>query len=180
MGVKNYLIEGVSGAGKTAVCTELQRRGYHAIHGDRELVYRGDPETGQPTAPETGTPTATWMSEHQIWDVEKVRTLIANQEEAVTFFCGGSRNFVKFIELFDGVFVLDVDLGTMNRRIEERVALDPTDFGGTPEERELAVRLHQTKEDIPKSGIIIDATAPLARVVDEILSKCKRSDPGNR
>jgi hypothetical protein len=29
--------------------------------------------------------------------------------------------------------------------------------------------LHQTKEDIPKNGIIIDATAPLARVVDEIL-----------
>jgi hypothetical protein len=30
--------------------------------------------------------------------------------------------------------------------------------------------LHQTKEDIPKNGIIIDATAPLARVVDEIVS----------
>jgi predicted ATPase len=30
------LIEGVSGAGKTAVCTELQRRGYQAIHGDLE------------------------------------------------------------------------------------------------------------------------------------------------
>ena len=75
MGRRNYLIEGVSGAGKTAVCTELQRRGYQAIHGDRELVYRGDPETGLPTAPETGTPTATWMSEHHIWDVEKVRTL---------------------------------------------------------------------------------------------------------
>ena len=62
-----------------------------------------------------------------------------------------------------------VDLDTMNRRIDERVALDPTDFGGKPEERELAVRLYQTKEDIPKNGISIDATAPLARVVDEIL-----------
>jgi len=30
MGKRNYLIEGVSGAGKTAVCTELQRRGYQA------------------------------------------------------------------------------------------------------------------------------------------------------
>jgi broad-specificity NMP kinase len=52
MGVRNYLIEGVSGVGKTAVCTQLQRRGYQAIHGDRELAYRGDPETGLPTAPE--------------------------------------------------------------------------------------------------------------------------------
>ena len=169
MGRRNYLIEGVSGAGKTAVCTELQRRGYQAIHGDRELVYRGDPETGLPTAPETGTPTATWMSEHQIWDAEKVQAFVADQEEAVTFFCGGSRNFAEFIDLFDGVFVLEVDLDTMNRRIDERVALDPTDFGGKPEERQLAVCLHQTKEDIPENGIIIDATAPLARVVDEIL-----------
>jgi hypothetical protein len=178
MGVKNYLIEGVSGAGKTAVCIELQRRGYQAIHGDRELAYRGDPETGLPTAPQMGTPTAAWMSEHQIWDVKKVQALVANREEAVTFFCGGSRNFAKFIDLFDGVFVLEVDLDTMNRRIDERVALDPTDFGGKPEERELAVRLHRTKEDIPKHGIIIDATAPLARVVDEILSKYREADHG--
>jgi adenylate kinase family enzyme len=169
MGRRNYLIEGVSGAGKTAVCTELQRRGYQAIHGDRELVYRGDPETGQPTDPQTDTPTATWMSQHQIWDVEKVKAFVANQGEAVTFFCGGSRNFAKFIELLDAVFVLEVDLDTMNRRLDERVAIDPTDFGGTPAERELAVRLHQTKADIPKNGITIDATAPLARVVDEIL-----------
>src|ERR1700740_154074 len=169
MGRRNYVIDGVSGAGKTAVCTELQRRGYQAIHGDRELVYRGDPGTGLPTA--------TWMSEHQIWDVEKVQAFVANQEEAVTFFCGGSRNFAKFIDLFDGVFVLEVDLDTMNRRIDERVALDPTDFGGKPEERELAVRLHQTKEDIPKNGIIIDATAPLARVVDEILRLSDANKP---
>ena len=111
MGIRNYLIEGVSGAGKTAVCTELQRRGYQAVHGDRELVYRGDPETGLPTAPETSTPTATWMSEHQIWDVEKVQAFVANKEAAVTFFCGSSRNFAKFIDIFDGVFVLEVEPG---------------------------------------------------------------------
>jgi hypothetical protein len=169
MGRRNYLIEGVSGTGKTAVCTELQRRGYQAIHGDRELAYQGDPETGIPTDPQTGTPTATFISKHHIWHVEKVQALIANQEEAVTFFCGGSRNFSKFIELFDGVFVLEVDLDTCLRRIDERVALDPTDFGAKPAERELAARLHHTKEDVPKSGMIIDATAPLARVVDEIL-----------
>jgi hypothetical protein len=49
---------------------------------------------------------------------------------------------------------------------------DPTDFGGKPEEKELVARLHRTEEDIPKNGIIIDSTAPLERVVDEILEKC--------
>ncbi|WP_332774170.1 hypothetical protein [Phenylobacterium sp.] len=177
MGVRNYLIEGVSGAGKTAVATELQRRGYQAIHGDRELAYRGDPGTGLPMAPETETPTALWMSEHQIWDVEKVRAYVANQDEAITFFCGGSRNYSKFIDLLDGVFVLEVDLATMNRRIDERVALDPTDFGARPEERDLIARLFETKQDVPKNAISIDATAPVARVVDDILSRCGAAAP---
>jgi broad-specificity NMP kinase len=48
MGIRNYLIEGVSGTGKTSVCHELRRRGYHAINGDRELAYQGDPKTGEP------------------------------------------------------------------------------------------------------------------------------------
>lgn len=178
MGVRNYLIDGVSGAGKTAVATELQRRGYQAVHGDRELVYRGDPETGAPMAPETDPPTAQWMSKHQIWDVEKVRAHIANRDEPLTFFCGGSRNYPKFIDLLDGVFVLDVDLDTMNRRIAERVALDPTDFGAKPDERALIARLFATREDVPKTAVRIDATAPIARVVDDILSKCGATDQG--
>jgi hypothetical protein len=67
------------------------------------------------------------------------------------------------------VFVLEVDLDTSLRRIDERVARDPTDWGGTPAEREITVRMYHSKEALPQNGTIIDATAPLARVVDEIL-----------
>jgi PII-like signaling protein len=62
----------------------------------------------------------------------------------------------------------------MNRRIDERVALDPIDFGGKPEERELIARLYATKEDVPTVGVVIDATAPIERVVDQILEKCSQ------
>ncbi|MDZ5446915.1 hypothetical protein U2F26_30020 [Micromonospora sp. 4G57] len=55
------------------------------------------------------------------------------------------------------------------RRIDERVAVDPDDWGGRPEEREIIARLHRTKEEIPQAGTGIDATAPIERVVDEIL-----------
>ena len=41
--------------------------------------------------------------------------------------------------------------------------------GGKPMGRELIARLHRTKEDVPKNAISIDATAPVARVVDEIV-----------
>jgi hypothetical protein len=158
MGKRNFLIEGVSGTGKTSVCEELQRRGYHAIHGDRELAYQGDPETGAPTDG--------FGHEHHIWHIDKVKSLVANQDNPVTFFCGGSRNFSKFIDLFDRVFVLEVDRETLNRRLEAR----PVDeWGGRQAERDLIARLHQTKEDIPRHGIVIDSTQPLPRVVDEII-----------
>ncbi|MGI8415752.1 MAG: AAA family ATPase [Nakamurella sp.] len=163
MGVRNYLVEGVSGTGKTSVCRELQRRGYHAINGDRELAYQGDPESGEPTEG--------LGHEHHIWHIDSVKSLVANHEDAVTFFCGGSRNFSKFIDLFDGVFVLEVDLETLNRRLDER----PDDeWGGKQSERDLITHLHQTKEDIPRGGIIIDATMPIACVVDEIIRQIRK------
>ncbi len=164
MGVKNYLVEGVSGTGKTSVCKELQRRGYRAINGDNELAYQGDPVTG--------TPTEGQRHEHHIWRVDRVRALVASREDAVTFFCGGSRNFSTFIDLFDGVFVLEVDPDTLIRRLEQR----PDDeWGGKPAERVFALRLQESKEDIPPDGIVVDATAPLSCVVDEIL---RLSDAG--
>jgi len=168
MGVRNYLIEGVSGTGKTSVCKELQRRGFYAINGDTELAYQGDPETGKPT----DVP----AHEHHIWHVDRVEALVANQHEPVAFFCGGSRNFSKFVDLFDGVFVLEVDPDTLNRRLEER---PENEWGGKQTERELIARLHHTKEDIPKNGIVIDATAPIVHVVDEIVRKARRMNGHN-
>lgn len=172
VGIRNYLIEGVSGAGKTTVAEELQRRGRHVLHGDRELAYLGDPETGQPLdalAGEGAADPVRWRHERHIWDVEKVRSLVADRRHAQSFFCGGSRNAHHFIDLFDAVFVLDLDLATLNRRLAAR----PRDeFGGKPIERALVARLHATKEDLPKAAVIIDATAPIARVVDEILARC--------
>jgi hypothetical protein len=50
----------------------------------------------------------------------------------------------------------------LNRRLDERTE---NEWGGKQTERELIVRLHQTTEDIPENGILIDATAPIARVV---------------
>ncbi|MDP1715122.1 MAG: hypothetical protein Q8L41_10300 [Anaerolineales bacterium] len=159
MGKRNYLIEGVSGTGKSSVWQELRRRGYAAINGDRELAYQGDPTTGEKTEG--------FSHEHHIWDVEEVRRLAANQDDEVTFFCGGSRNFNQFIDLFDEIFILDVDAETLNERLDNRT---DNDTGKSKSERELILRLHATKEDLPSSGIVIDATQPLVSVVDEILS----------
>src|SRR5258708_4733125 len=89
MGIRNYLIEGVSGSGKTSVCHELRRRGYHAINGDRELAYQGDPKTGEAVdglADKRATDSVTWRHAHHIWDVDKVKAVVADQSNAISFF----------------------------------------------------------------------------------------------
>lgn len=142
------------------MCTELQRRGHHAVHGDRELSYQGDPVTGAPT--DTST------HEHHIWDVDRVRALASDRTAPVHFFCGGSRNHARFIELFDRVFVLVVDRETLLRRLAERT---DGEWGVTADERDLVLRLHRTGEDVPQGGIAIDATRPIGAVVDEIVRR---------
>lgn len=166
MGIKNYLIEGSSGTGKTSVATELERRGYHVIHGDRVLAYVGDPETGQALAgPPKGADRIAWGYAHWIWPADKVRTIAADTTHPATFFCGGSRNFQKFLHLFDKVFVLDIDAETLNRRLDGR----PNEPGFEPAERALVLHYHHTREHLP-AGITIDTANTVARVVDDILA----------
>ena len=169
MGIKNYVIDGVSCAGKTTVCDELQRRGYHAIHGDRALAYWGDPNTGEPVNGCAGAQ-RTWM-----WNVATVSALVADQTHVATFFCGGSRNADRFIDVWDGVFVLAIDLDTLNRRLAAR----PADaWGGSARAGEAFARFqHATNEGLPTNAISIDATAPLARIVDTILDHANVVSP---
>lgn len=175
MGVRNVLIEGVSGTGKTSVATGLQQRGHHVVHGDRELAYKGDPATGEPlndAAPRQNPVDVAFGHRHHLWDIDKVRALVADQSNAISFFCGGSRNFDRFIDLFDHVFVLDVDRDTLTKRLATR----PDDeFGASPAEQQLVLRLHATKEDIPSAATVIDATAPLDAVIGDILARCAAS-----
>ena len=70
------------------------------------------------------------------------------------------------------MFVLEVDLETLHRRLDQRPV---GEWGSQSAERELIERLHQTKEDVPHGGVVIDATRPLEEVVDEILRQVGRS-----
>ena len=75
----------------------------------------------------------------------------------------------------DGVFVLEIDLDTLNRRLAAR----PEDeWGGSASEGESFARLqHATKEGLPTNAIIIDATAPLSSIVDTILKNANVVSP---
>lgn len=100
-----------------------------------------------------------------MWQVDEVRARAADRTAPVTFFCGGSRNWERFLDVFDLVVVLTLDAATLARRLDAR----PSDeFGGMPDERALVERLHRTGDGLPP-GTPVDAMRPLAAVVDEIL-----------
>lgn len=96
----------------------------------------------------------------------KVRAIAADTTHPATFFCGGSRNFHKFLDIFDKVFVLDVDVETLNRRLDGR----PNEPGFDPAERRLILRYHHTREHLPV-GINIDTAGTIPSVVDNILAQ---------
>src|SRR6476469_1510566 len=124
--------------------------GFHAINGDIDLAYQGDPETGVPT----DEVRSHWR---HIWHVDRVRALVADQSERFTFFCGGSRNFSKFQDLFDSVFVLEIDVDTLQRRLEQRQG---GEFGAQlSERRALNLRLTLPPRRKTQSGLFARSEA---------------------
>ncbi|HET6759482.1 MAG TPA: AAA family ATPase [Propionibacteriaceae bacterium] len=157
MAKRNYLVEGLSGAGKSSVYQELIRRGYTAISTDRAWAYHADPHTGLPGGPVHHD---NWM-----WDQQKALSELESPEPEVLFVCGSSRNRDRFLPYFTKVFNLRIDDETMRRRLQERT---DNDFGKQPEEVEIMLTLNR-RDEKPAGAIDVDATQPLNWVVDELL-----------
>lgn len=158
--MKVYLIEGISGTGKTTVCEELNRRGYKAIEADEEIAHYADPKTGEPTEHK--------IPDNWIWNEEKFTNALKQAREPLLFICGGAMNQEKFKHHFDKIFTLHIDDEILKHRLANRTN---NDFGKHPDE--LALQLEWNKGAVKYSKergtILIDATKPVSEVVDEIL-----------
>jgi hypothetical protein len=144
MARRNYLVEGVSGAGKSSVYEELIRRGYKAVSTDRAWKDRASPDR---------------------WDEHKAVGELERPEPDVLFVCGSSRDRDRFLPWFTKVFNLCIDDDTIRRRLRERTN---NDYGKQPDELELVLRLNRSHEK-PAGAIDVDATQRLDQVVDEVL-----------
>jgi hypothetical protein len=157
MAKRNYLVEGLSGAGKSSVYEELIRRGYSAISTDRTWAHYVDPDTGLPGGPVHHD---NWM-----WDRQAALDELERSEPDVLFVCGSSRNRDDFLPYFTKIFNLRIDDDTMRRRLAARTA-DDWEVG--PEVIRLMLELNR-RDEKPAGAIDVDATRPLERVVDELL-----------
>ncbi len=157
--MSNYLIEGISGTGKSAVCAELDKRGYKALEADEVFGYYGDPKTGLPT-----------NEEHQlnwIWDKNKISAELGNKTHTI-FVCGGAMNQNDFTHYFEKIFTLYLDDITLKDRLLNRTN---NDFGKNPEDltRQLDWNKGAVSYAKQRGTILIDATQPINQVVDVIL-----------
>jgi hypothetical protein len=157
MAKRNYLVEGLSGSGKSSVYEELIRRGYKAISTDRAWAYYADPDTGLPGGPIHHD---NWM-----WDRQKAVSELESPVPELLFVCGGGRNRDHFLPYFTKVFNLRIDDDTMRRRLRARTA---DDWEVEPDEIELVLELNRSDEK-PAGAIDVDATQPLNQMVDELL-----------
>ena len=157
MAKRNYLVEGLSGAGKSSVYEELIRRGYRAISTDRAWKRHADPDIGPPAG----------RNHHgsSMWDGQKAVSELESPEPDVLFVCGSSRNRDDFLPYFTKVFNLRIDDDSMRARLRER---SDNTFGKQTWELELMLKLNRSDEK-PAGAIDIDATQPLSEVVDELL-----------
>lgn len=149
MAKTNYLVSGLPGTGKTAVCAELHARGYEAIDADRILGYQHD---------------ADWL-----WGEEKIEQILNDTSEEV-FICGSASNRDKYLSRFNKVFILYVDDRTLKSRLLNRTN---NNFGKDPDvlARQLEQNQGVKEYSIRRGRIVIDAARPIELVVDEILAR---------
>ena len=156
-----YLIDGVSGAGKTTICEELCKRGYKAVEADEVLAGFIDPATGLPTDDHS--------SENWHWDKTKFDAMVQAAGDRDLFVCGGAMNKPDFLHYFTRIFTLHIDDETLKQRLASRTS---NDYGKKSEELIFQLRENQLTEQYVKErgAVLIDATQSISRVVDEIIS----------
>lgn len=166
-------VTGIAGSGKSTVCRELKKRGYETQEGDDGLSDFYDNSTGEVVRRpvDVAERTTEWRSKHT-WKMsrDKLLQLKANAEGKTAFVCGVASNEDEYLDVFDKVFALTLDVDTLKQRIHNR---DDNSFGKLPHEMDIILEWQQGIGDyyIHKVGAqVIDATKPLNAVVDEIIA----------
>lgn len=164
-------VTGASGAGKSTVRIELQRRGYLAFGSDEDGLARwfdrNGTEVSMPANPSARDDT--WFADNTYrLPPETVRRLGQKVGDGVGFICGTVGNDNEIWDLFTAVVSLSVNADTVRRRLGGRV----NSFGSTDDElaRVLAWHASVDADNARYGAVLIDASGPVEDVVDELLT----------
>jgi len=165
-------ITGPSGAGKSTIREKLANRGFEAHDTDEDGFSAWfDNQTLTPVQrPDAENRPDDWYEKHNYrLSAKKVRELVRKSEDKVIFLCGIPANDIEFKDSFDKVICLVIDEETMVRRVTQRAT---NTFGKSPDELSLMRHWHGRvlKRYKEWGAMMIDATQPIDRVVDEIIN----------
>lgn len=180
--MKNYLITGIAGTGKSAVGDALLAKGYRIVETDRvsgnKIVYRqrNDSRNNQPSTYQRGDG---WAElQHVRWqiDPDKLRPDLQRSDSEIQFVCGYADNWADFRDDFDGIFLLEAGPSIIRERLLTRVT---GDWGRKhPEELRHAVETAQEFNNSIKllGATVIDAEKPVDDIVAQILHSIKSAN----
>jgi shikimate kinase len=147
------LVTGMSGTGKSSALRELARRGHRVVDTD-------DDRWSCWTTDASGAPD--W-----VWREDAVRELLTAHPGGPLYVAGCKTNQGAFYPLFDHVVLLSAPADVLLARVARRTT---NPYGKDPRERaEILRNLAEVQPRLRRSATAeIDATAPLAAVVDQL------------
>ena len=170
-----FYVTGLSGSGKSAVRAELLARG-HAARGVDEDGYADwvSRATGAVEDFDPDVDFHAWCRAHDwVLSPQRIAALRAEARARPVYLCGGGNGAREVWHLFDKVVALIIDVPTLRQRI---AADRPGRYGQAPEEMAALIGWHEGYEAGHRhlGALTVDATRPLAEVVDDVLAAAGR------
>jgi hypothetical protein len=165
-----FLVTGNPGSGKSALADELGRRGLLAIDPDYdpELSYWEDKGGRRIEGPQR--PDQDWLGSHRwVWSRSRLRDLLAEQDGDV-FLCGIATNQSELADLFDRVFLLQIDAPTQEARLAAHDAAHPPGRSEAGRQEIRDGRPVFEMQMLKLGAVTLDGTAPTAAVADQLLA----------
>ncbi len=166
------LVTGISTSGKSTIAKELRKHGYEAHDTEHNGISAWfNKKTGRRAAEFGEAPERTkeWLDQHE-WLISKdwVNEIATKAKNKPIFLCGGSANESEIRRMCDKVVWLKTNEPTIRKRVNNP---RDHDYGTQPHELTAAIEGNVKKEaEYTEYGaIIIDATLPIDKVVDNII-----------
>lgn len=149
------LVTGMSGAGKSTVLAELERRGHRAVDTDDGEWVEEVPDPGR--------------GSDRIWREDLIDALLSGHAGGVLFLSGCVPNQGRFYTRFDAIVLLTAPPDVLLERVATR---DTNDFGKSAAERALVSDDIREVEPLLRTGATaeIDTRLPVTEVADRLES----------
>lgn len=171
-------ITGAPGSGKTTVTREMLGRGFNVFDTDdpQKTGIAGwyNIQTGEYYAGFNEVPVTEDLTATHLWRLsdEAQENFRARSEYESIYLCGRLKDAKSVIEMSRGIFFLTVPGAVIKQRLTDRAKISgEVQWGHETWQVERSVVVNrELEEEYRKLGaVMIDATQPVARVVDDII-----------